>query len=120
MGYARMGYASRCDAFTTLEPCPAWRTIPRPMATEKPFDARRWIEVERLRLVSGNLLSTLLAGLASAALVAFLLREVAPLPLLVGWLVAGTLISWNRYRNLRRFRALPDEEIDTSTWSVRL
>ncbi len=87
---------------------------------ETPFDARRWIEVERLQLASSNLHSTLLAGLASAALVAFLLRKAAPLPLVIGWLAAGILLSWNRYRNLRKFRALPHAEIDTSTWSVRL
>jgi diguanylate cyclase (GGDEF)-like protein len=87
---------------------------------DRPFDARRWIEVERLRLVSVNLHSTVLAGVASSALVAFLLRNAAPLALVVGWFTAGLLISLNRYRQLRRFRALSDDEIDLSTWSVRL
>ena len=96
---------------------PAKDTPPRAAA---PFDARRWIEVERLRLVNSSAPTTLAAGLGSSLLLAFFLRNAAPLWLVLAWLAASVLLTGHRYRNPRRFRRLADAEIDTEAWATRL
>lgn len=90
------------------------------LPADAPFDTPRWIEVERLRLVSSNLRATLAGGLASFVLFAFFLRNVEPLPLVIAWLAAIALVTAHRYRNLRKFQGLSDAEIDTKSWTTHL
>jgi diguanylate cyclase (GGDEF)-like protein len=93
--------------------------IARPVTRTHP-DTDRWIAIERLRLVYANLPATLAVSIASACLLALLLRDVVPWPALIAWFCVGALITWNRYRHFRQFRQLSDEALDTAIWTSRL
>ena len=94
--------------------------IPGAREARECIDAGRWAEAERLRLVFSNLPVTLLVSVATAVILAGLLRDaVPPLPLL-GWLAAGILISCLRYLEYRRFRRAADPLLDVRRWIRRL
>lgn len=81
------------------------------------LNVRRWALAERLRLVFSNLPVTLAVSVASACLLAWILRHVVPPRPLLGWLVAGILISVLRHLNYRRFQRTPDSLLDVRRWS---
>lgn len=83
------------------------------------FDATRWIDGERLRLVYANLPVVLMMSVGCACVLAVLLRETVSRTVLVSWLGAGMLISWLRYLDYRWFKQLPDEVPDPRGWSRR-
>ena len=84
------------------------------------FDASRWIEVERLRLVYSNLPVTLLVSMACAGILVVLLGPVISwMRLLIVWVSAGILISCLRYQRYRQFRQVPNEALDGGLWSRR-
>jgi diguanylate cyclase (GGDEF)-like protein len=81
------------------------------------FDVGRWAQAERLRLVFSNLPVTLVVSVATAVLLAALLRHaVPPLPLL-GWLATGVVISALRYLAYRRFRRAAQSTLDVRRWN---
>lgn len=84
-------------------------------------DLGRWAQAERLRLVFSNLPVVIAVSVASAFILAALLRRVVrPLPLL-SWLVAGIVISCLRYLDYRRFRRRAGESLlDLRRWNRRL
>jgi diguanylate cyclase (GGDEF)-like protein len=88
-------------------------------ANSADFDAARWIEVERLRLVYSNLPVTLMVSMACAGILAALLGQVISWMRLLAWVSAGVLISCLRYRRYRQFRQLPNEALDSGLWSRR-
>lgn len=83
------------------------------------FDATSWAEVERLRLVFSNLPVTLAVSVASAFILAGLLRGAIPGITLIVWLAAGMGISSLRYLRYRQFRRMPDDVLDTRIWKRR-
>jgi hypothetical protein len=82
-------------------------------ATE--FDAAR----ERLRLVYANLPMTLGGSLATACILAVLLRPVVHPAELVVWLVIGGLLTFARFLNYRRFIRAQDS-LEIQAWRTRL
>lgn len=84
------------------------------------FDADRWMGVERLRLVASNLPTTLIVSVASACILAALLRDAVPWIALLPWLFAGVLISLLRYLRYVQLQRLPDNGVDTRTWNRRV
>src|ERR1700730_17871652 len=88
-------------------------------ASSADFDAARWIEVERLRLVYSNLPVTLMVSMACAGILAALLGQVISWMRLLAWVSAGVLISCLRYGRYRQFRQLPKEALDSGLWSRR-
>lgn len=89
-----------------------------PFAAE--FDAERWIEIERLRLVYANLPVILVVTVASACILAFLLQSVVGITELLIWLCAGVLITLLRYLHYRQFRRLRDDAMDAKSLRRRL
>lgn len=83
------------------------------------FDAARWIEIERLRLVYTNLPITLAVSVTSAVVLAALVRSVVPVQELLAWLSVGILVALLRYHNYRLFAALPEDTIDGARWRFR-
>lgn len=86
----------------------------------EPFDAQRWIALERLRLVNRTLPVTLFVSIATASLLAALLRNAVPMVLLIVWFAAGVAIQGMRYLHHRKFMSLEDADIDTALWTTRL
>jgi diguanylate cyclase (GGDEF)-like protein len=91
-----------------------------PAASVTAFDPRRWMEIERLRLVYANLPVILVVTVCSALILALLLRDVVPRAELLVWLCVGIAITLMRYGHYRRFRQLPDEALDSRASRNRL
>jgi diguanylate cyclase (GGDEF)-like protein len=83
------------------------------------FDATRWMDSERLRLVYANLPVVLTMSVGCACVLAILLRQAVSGTVLASWLGVGVLISWVRYLDYRWFKQLPDEVPDPRGWSRR-
>lgn len=86
----------------------------------EPFHAQRWIALERLRLVNRTLPVTLFVSIATASLLAALLRNAVPITHLVIWFVFGALVQGMRYLHHRKFMSLADADIDPGLWTTRL
>lgn len=89
-------------------------------AQREGFDADRWMDLERLRLVYSNLPVTLIVGAATACILAFLLRHRAPVVELIAWLSIGLLITLARLVSYRRYRRTQAELLDVELWRRRL
>jgi diguanylate cyclase (GGDEF)-like protein len=83
-------------------------------------DVARWAQTERLRLVFSNLPVTLAVSVASAFILAALLRHTMPALTLFVWLTAGILVSSLRYRDYRRFRRAAESLVDVGRWNRAL
>jgi diguanylate cyclase (GGDEF)-like protein len=84
------------------------------------LDTRRWIELEKLRLIIANLNVTLALSFAAGCLLVIVLREVQS-DLLAGlWVSVTLLISVMRYLHAREFRHTPEEAIDLRLWRFRV
>jgi diguanylate cyclase (GGDEF)-like protein len=84
------------------------------------FDASRWMEIERLRLVHANLPVTLVVSVASAAILALTLRGVVSQLQLVLWFCVGAAVSFLRYVHYRQLKRLADDALDIGHWRRRV
>jgi diguanylate cyclase (GGDEF)-like protein len=92
----------------------------RAAASAENFDASRWMEIERLRLVFSNLPVTLFVSVASACILVAVLHRVVAGFTLLAWLVVGSGISVYRYLHYRQFRRLTDAGLDVRLWTRRV
>jgi len=90
------------------------------VASSEDFDAARWIEAERLRLVYNNLPTTLMVSMACAAILVALLGQELSWTRMSGWVSIGLLISWLRYRRYRQFLQTPRRKLDGGLWGRRV
>lgn len=95
-------------------------TGPPPAHPTTKFDGTRWMELERLRLVYANLPVTLIVSVASALILAWLLRQVVAPAELLAWFGVGCVITLLRFLLYRRFRQLSDDAVDAALWRKRL
>jgi diguanylate cyclase (GGDEF)-like protein len=84
------------------------------------FDATRWIDSERLRLIYSNLPVALSVAVGCACILVILLRQSISGIVLVSWLGAGFLITWLRYVDYRWFNRLPNEAVNPREWDWRV
>jgi diguanylate cyclase (GGDEF)-like protein len=84
------------------------------------FDATRWMDSERLRLIYANLPVALSVSVGCACVLVILLRQVVSGIVLLAWLGAGLLITWLRYLDYRWFNQLPHEALDPGEWNWRV
>lgn len=84
------------------------------------LDTRRWIQVERLRLVFANLPIALALSFLTACFMAAVLLQVQPAWHLAVWLAIAGLIALWRYRDTRCFRKLHEDVIDIEQWRTRV
>lgn len=87
-------------------------------ATTNALDARRWIELEKLRLIFANLNVALTFSFAAGCLLAIVLRDVRPASHLALWVLVTALITVLRYLHARRFRRVPEAAIDLGRWRI--
>ena len=97
---------------------PAHNSQPPAAPPAGEFDAERWIQLERLRLVYANLPVILFVTIASACILALLLQSVVETTELLIWLGAGSLITLLRYVHYVQFKRL-DHEVDADAIDAR-
>ena len=89
---------------------------PTPFSASEQLNSKRWIELERLRLVFANLPVALALSFVAACFMALMLRTVQPITHLLGWVVVSAAIALARWEHTRRFRRTAEDAIDTQHW----
>lgn len=84
------------------------------------LDTRRWIELEKLRLIFTNLPVTLTLSSFAAFFLVAVLRHVQSAAYLAGWFLITALISVMRHLQTRQFKRLHENEIDVRHWRMRV
>jgi diguanylate cyclase (GGDEF)-like protein len=86
----------------------------------KNFDATRWMDSERLRLIYANLPVALSVSVGCACVLVMLLRQVVSGFALASWLSLGLLLTGLRYLDYRWFNKLTPEALNPREWSRRV
>lgn len=83
-------------------------------------DTKRWIALEKLRLVFANLPVALTFSFAAGCLLVVILRHVQPPSALIAWIIVTGIVSLGRGLEAHRFDGLGADAIDIERWRFRL
>jgi diguanylate cyclase (GGDEF)-like protein len=91
-----------------------------PVTPSPMLDTRRWIDLEKLRLMFANLPVALALSVFVSFFLVAVLRNALSAAYLVTWFLVSALISLVRYLQSRRFSLLREQDIDVRLWRRRL